>query len=74
MEAVIVALFALLAIVLLDACYWIAISLARWAPVIAVGALAGWVAHRHGVEPLEVLGVAIFACLVTRHMLRRALF
>jgi hypothetical protein len=40
MEALILSLFALLAIVLLEAGSWIAIALARWAPVIATGALA----------------------------------
>lgn len=41
MEALIVAAFALLAFVLLDAGYWIAMSLVRWTPVIAAGALVG---------------------------------
>lgn len=69
MEALNVALFALAAIVLLDAIYCIAMRLARWAPVIAVGVLIGWLAHRQGTEPLEALGLAILACLAARHML-----
>ncbi|GAM97335.1 hypothetical protein U91I_00961 [alpha proteobacterium U9-1i] len=70
MEALIVALFALAAIVLLEAGYWIALCLARWAPVIALGALAGWLAGRHGAEPLEALGLGILTCLVARQLLR----
>jgi hypothetical protein len=70
MAALIVIVFALGAIVLIEAGYWIAISLARWAPVIAVGATVGWLAHRCGVEPLDVLGLAILACLAARHVLR----
>lgn len=63
-----VALFALIAIVLLEAAYAIAISLARWTPVIAIGALGGWIAH--GYDPLQALGVAALACLIARHLLR----
>ena len=59
MEALIIALFALLAIVLLEAGYWIAIALARWAPVIAAGALVGWLAQRHGADQLEALGLGV---------------
>jgi hypothetical protein len=33
MEALVVACAALVAVVLIDAGYWIAVSLARWAPV-----------------------------------------
>ncbi len=69
MEALIVALFALVAIVFLEAGYWIAISLARWSPVIAVGAVVGWLAGRHCVEPLEALGLAVVACLIARQLL-----
>lgn len=70
MEALIVALFALFAIVLLEAGYWIAIALARWALVIAVGALAGWLANRHGAEPLEALLLGVIVCLIARHLLK----
>ncbi len=70
MEALIVALFALAAIVLLDAGYWIAISLARWAPLVAIGALAGWLANRHGVDALEAIGVGVLASLLARHLMR----
>lgn len=70
MEALIVSLFALFAIVLLDAGYWIAIALARWAPVIAAGAIAGWLAVRCGAEPLEALGLGLIVCLIARHLLK----
>ena len=70
MEALIVALFALLAIVLLEAGYWIALSLMRWAPVIATGALAGWLAERHGAGHLEAFGLAALTCLIARCLLR----
>lgn len=70
MEALILALFALFAIVLLEAGYWIAISLARWTPIIAAGALVGWLAHRYGADHVEALGLAALACLIARHLLR----
>jgi hypothetical protein len=70
MEALIVALFALFAIVLLDAVYWIAVSLARSAPVIAAGALVGWIASHHGAAPLEALALGLLTCLLARHLLR----
>jgi len=70
MEALIVSLFALLAIVLLEAGYWIALALARWSPVIAAGALAGWLAGRHGADHLEALGLGALTCLIARHLLR----
>ena len=70
MEAIIVAGFALLAIVLLEAGYWIAMSLTRWAPVVAAAALAGWLAQHLGAQPLEALGVAAIAFLLARHLLR----
>ena len=40
MEALIVAIAALAVLVLIDAGYWIAISLVRWSPVIAAGLIA----------------------------------
>jgi hypothetical protein len=67
-EAVIVALFALLAIVLLEAGYWMAISLARRAPVVAAGALVGWLAERGGANHLDALGLGLVACLVARNL------
>ncbi|MDX2277622.1 MAG: hypothetical protein NW206_19400 [Hyphomonadaceae bacterium] len=70
MEALIVAAFILLAIVLVEASYAIFVSLVRWAPVIIVGALGGWLAHRHGADAYEVLGVALLAAVVTRHLMR----
>lgn len=70
MEALIVALFALLAMVLLEAGYWIALSLMRWAPVIAAGAIAGWHVGRYGAEPLEALGLGLIVCVVARRLLK----
>lgn len=70
MEALIIAIAALAVLVLIDAGYWIAISLVRWSPVIAAGVLAGWLAHHHGVARLEALGVGFLACVVARHVLR----
>lgn len=70
MEALIVALFALAAVVVLEAGYWIAISLARWAPIVAVGALSGWLAGRHGVNGAEAIGVGVLASLLARHLMR----
>jgi hypothetical protein len=70
MEALIIALFALLVIVLFEAGYWSALSLARWAPVIAAGALAGWIAARHGADSLEAVAVSVLTALLARHFLR----
>ena len=70
MEALIIIVLALVAIILIEAGYGIAIGLARWSPVIAIGVLAGWFAHDLGAAPLEALGPAILACLVARHVLR----
>jgi hypothetical protein len=70
MEAMIVTLFALTAIVLIDGGYWIAISLARWAPVIAIGALVGWLAHHLGAQRLDALGVGLLWSLAARHFMR----
>lgn len=73
MEAVIVAIAALAALVLIDTGYWIAISLVRWSPVIAVGVLAAWLAHHHGAESLEALGIGFLASVIARHFMRAAL-
>lgn len=71
MEVLIIVLFALLAIVVLEAGYGIALSLMRWAPVIAAGAMLGWTTGILGAAPLEALGLGVLACLLTRHVLRR---
>lgn len=71
MEAVIVAIAALAALVLIDAGYWIAMSLARWSPAIAAGVLAGWLAHHHGAQSLEALGVGLLGSVVARHYMRQ---
>ena len=42
MEALVVALGALVAAALIDAGYWIAVSLMRWAPFLAAGLVAAW--------------------------------
>jgi hypothetical protein len=70
MEAMIVALFALTAIVLIDVSYWMAISLVRWAPVIAAGMLMGWLAHHHGAQSLEALGAGLIVSLAARRFIR----
>lgn len=70
MEALIVAIAALAVLVLIDAGYWIAISLVRWSPAIIAGVLAGWLAHHHGAERLEALGIGFLASVVARHVLR----
>lgn len=70
MEALIVAIAALAALVLIDAGHCIAVTLARWAPVIAVGVLACWFAHHHGVESLAALGIGFLASVAARHFMR----
>lgn len=69
METLIVSLLALFVIAFLEAGYWISVAVARWAPVIAVGALAGWLAIQYGAEPLEALGLGVIVCLIGRHLL-----
>ena len=70
MEAVILAIAALAALVVIDAGYWIAISLARWAPVIAAGVLAFWIAQQHGAEGLDALAIGFLASIAARQLLR----
>jgi hypothetical protein len=71
MEALVVALAALVALVLIDAGYWIAVSLVRWTPVLIVGAAAGWFAYREGLGPTEGLAAGALASIVVRQFLRR---
>lgn len=72
MEALVVACAALVALVLLDTGYWIAVSLMRWTPVLIVGAAIGWFAHREGLGPVEALAAVALASMAARHLLRRA--
>lgn len=72
MEALVVALAALVALVLVDAGYWIAVSLVRWSPVIIVGSAMGWLAVREGMAPAEALIMSVLASMVVRHLVRRA--
>ncbi len=72
MEALVVAIIALVALVLIDAGYWIAMNLVRWSPVIIVGATAGWLAVRAGVAPGEALITGVLASMVARHLSWRA--
>lgn len=72
MEALVVGIAALIALVIIDAGYWIAISLTRWAPVIIVAAAAVWFALRSGSEPLEALVAGSIVAMLTRHLLRRS--
>lgn len=72
MEALVVALAALVTAVLIDAGYWIAVSLRRWSPVIIVGAATGWLAVREGMAPAEALITGVLASMVVRHLVRRA--
>lgn len=67
MEALVVAITALIALVLIDAGHWIAVSLVRWTPIIVVGAIAGWLAGRQGLEPFEALGMGILASTLARY-------
>jgi hypothetical protein len=68
----VVALAALVALVLIDAGYWIAVSLVRWSPVIIVGAAMGWLAVREGMAPAEALIMSVLASMVVRRLVRRA--
>lgn len=57
MEALVIALAALVALVLIDAGYWIAVSLMHWSPVPIVGAAIGRLADREGLGPAEAFAV-----------------
>ena len=72
MEALVVAIAALAALVLIDAGYWIAVSLIRWAPVIVLGAAMGWFAARTGLAPMEALIVGALASMLMHHLRRVA--
>lgn len=67
-----VALAALVAAVLIDAGYWIAVSLMRWSPVFIVGTAAGWFVHRDGLGPPEALAAGALASIAVRQFLRRS--
>lgn len=71
MEALVVACAALVVLVLIDAGYWIAVSLMRWSPVLIVGAAIGWLAHREGLGSTEALAAGALASIAARHLLRR---
>ncbi|HYD72511.1 MAG TPA: hypothetical protein VEF55_05200 [Candidatus Binatia bacterium] len=72
MEALILAVAALTALVLIDAGYWTAVSLMRWTPVIVVAVAAAWFAARTGATPIEALIVGALAGMVVRHLRRIA--
>lgn len=72
METLVIVLAALVAIVLIDAGYWIAVSLMRWTPVLIVGAAIGWIAPRAGLSFIEALAAGVIASLAVRHLLMRA--
>ncbi|MBY0565972.1 MAG: hypothetical protein K2P70_01575 [Hyphomonadaceae bacterium] len=70
MEALIVAVAALILMVLLEAGYAITLSLVRWTPKLALGLLVVWLAHRHGFDGLEALGLGALAIVVLNRLLR----
>lgn len=70
METLVVALAALIAAVLIDAGYWIAVSMMRWAPILIVGASIGWFANREGLSSTEALATGVLASIAVRHLLR----
>jgi len=71
MEALVVALAALTAAVLIDAGYWVAISMMRWSPALIIGAAIGWFAYRGGLGPMEALAAGALASIAARHLLRQ---
>ncbi len=70
MEALIVAAAALIVMVLIDAGYWIAISLMRWAPVLAGGLFAAWLACIHDAQLMQALTIGALVCVIVRRLLR----
>ncbi|MCR6645800.1 MAG: hypothetical protein NVV62_15420 [Terricaulis sp.] len=71
MEALVVGAAILIALVMIDASYWLAVSLIRWAPVLIVATIAGWLAQHRGLAPLEALALSALASVVARHLSRR---
>lgn len=71
METLVVAVAALVALVLIDAGHWIAVSLVRWSPIIIVGAAAGWLADRQGLSPAEAAAVAVLTSVIARFAMHR---
>ena len=74
MEAMIIIIAALIAIVLLDAGYRIALCLTRWTPSLLLGLLFGWLAHHQGVEALKAVAFAGLTTLVTKRVLLPTIF
>ncbi|MEZ5997018.1 MAG: hypothetical protein R3C25_14840 [Hyphomonadaceae bacterium] len=72
METLIVILFALIAAVLLEAVYTIAVSLARWAPILVAGILGGWAAGALGASHAGAWGLGALAAVAARRLLRHA--
>jgi len=70
MEALIIAAAALILMVLIDAGYWIASSLMRWAPVLAAGLLAAKLANDHGAQGAHALVIGAIVCVIVRRLLR----
>jgi len=68
----VVSLAALVALVLIDAGYWIVLSLMRWSPILIIGAAIGWFTHRSGLAPSQALAAGALASIAVRHLLRRA--
>ena len=68
MEAMIIIIAALIAIVLLDAGYQIALCLVRWSPSLVLGLFAAWLSDRHGAQALEALWVGALAALITKRV------
>lgn len=69
METLIVILFALIAAVLLEAVYTIALSLARWAPILVAGILGGWTAAALGASHGVAWALGALAAVAARRLL-----
>ena len=68
MEAMIIIIAALIAIVLLDAGYRIALCLVCWAPCLVFGLFAGWLADRYGAQALQAVWVSALAALIAKRV------
>lgn len=67
MEVVVVVLAVLAILVLVDAIRAIVVSVIRWSPIIAVGILAGCLAHHQCANSLAALGIGFLASVIARH-------
>lgn len=71
MEALIFLSLAWLAMMMGELVHCCVVSLARWLPVFAVGAIAAWIAHSLGAAGSASLAIGVGVSLAMRHIAHR---